>query len=404
MGRLVDVANKIEDAKKHGILHLTHQRLVKCPPELLAALAPPLSASLLRLDLSFNLLSSLPDALSALATLQMLYVNNNPRLASLPATLVQCAKLQVIDASATALNALPCEYARLATLKTLDIRATPLQRRWRKKGHLVLASDDDDDDDSDDDLDQELNVEQHRPTSKHSSVGVGSTLQLTQCQQILRKLRRKDERARLKLQLFEKLHNDVYRLGRMDTASATELRAMLQRVLKRFPLADELRSLVRNAERLFPTPPFTTTAVQRVATDTLRRAYEALRDETERTKRAADLEVKLRTLYFDRIDPSSVERIVRNIYEHVRELSDVKFLLKHAVELFPVNASDVDGRELQQKLMALQHEIAQERVAAVDKLLAAVLAVYSDTEPDQVRSLVDRVALLFKVRESEANG
>ncbi|TYZ62983.1 hypothetical protein PybrP1_001264 [[Pythium] brassicae (nom. inval.)] len=396
MGRRIDVANKVEDAKKHGLLHLTHRRLVQCPPELLAASTSPLSASLLRLDLSFNLLASLPDALGALAALRVLYVNHNPRLASLPSTLAQCAKLQAIDASATALDALPCEYARLANLKVLDIGATPLQRRWRKKGHVVRAPDDDSGD-SDDDLRQELDGEQqHRAAGKTSSVDVDTALQLTQCEQILRKLRRKDERTRLKRQLFEKLRDDVYRLERLDSASVTALRAMLQHVLKRFPLADELRGLVRNAERLFPSPPFALTAVQGVDVSALRRAYEALRDENERKKRAADLEIKIRNLYFDRIDPASVERMVLSIYEHVRELPDVKFLLRHAAALFPAHAKDVDGREIQLKLVALQQEIARERAAAVDQLFAAVKVVYSDTEPDQLQKLVDRVAALFK--------
>lgn len=402
MGRLVDVDNKVEDAKKHGLLNLTHQWLVRCPPELLAAVATPqLSGSLLRLDLSFNLLESLPDALGALAALQVLYVNNNPRLAMLPSTLVQCTKLQVIDASATALDALPSEYAQLMNLKKLDIGATPLRRRWLKKGHLVRAFDDDDSDDDDDD-DSALDLRSEHTNSNNSSNSSSATTtyhQLTQCQQILKKLRHKDERTRLKLQLFEKLHDEVYRLERLDTASAAALRAMLQLVLKRFPLADELRSLVRNAERLFPTPPFTAAAMDAVDVSALRHRYEALRSENERKKRGADLEIKIRNLYFDRIDPTSVERMVHSIFEHVRELPDVQFLLKHAAALFPPHAKDVDGREIRQKLVALQHEIARERATAVEKLLAAVRGVYSDTEPHEVQKLVDKVAALFKVSD-----
>lgn len=397
MGRLSDVASKIEDAKKHGLLTLTHLRLAQCPLEVLAPQSQ-LASSLVRLDLSFNLLTTLPDALGTLSALQVLYVNHNPRLARLPTTLAQCTKLQVLDASSTALSALPCEFARLERLKVLDIASTPLEQRWVDKNHLVLARDEGGDSDEDGDGGSIGSPTHKRRSNNSASSNENVTSPLTQCQQLLANLRHKDERARLKLQLFEKLRDEVYRVERSDTRSTTAIHAMLQRVLKHFPLADELRSLVRNTERLFPGSPFAISAMARVDAMAVRRAYEVLRSESERKKRAADLELKIRNLYFDRIDPTSVEGMVQSIYDHVRELADVKFLIKHAAQLFPPLAKDVDGHAIQQQLVALQLEIARERAAAVDKLLLAVKGVYSDTEPDQVQALVTKVAALFKVR------
>lgn len=374
------VASKAEDAKKHGLLELSHHHLTRYPRELLVV-NTELSTSLLRLDLSFNLLEVVPEAISFLAALQVLYLNHNPRLTQLPGSLNKCIKLQVLDVSCTALNALPCEYGRLERLKVLDIGATPLETRWLKKKHLAKTLNDDE-------------------TNNNEATVLAAQVSgppATQCQQILKKLRRKDERSQLKRQLFEKLHDQVYRIERVDTLAANAVHTMLQRALKLFPLAEELRSLIRNAERLFPSV-FTVPSMEKLDALKLRSAYETLRDENERKKRAADLEIKIRNLYFDRIDPTRVEKMVASIYEHVRALADVKFLLKHATQLFPQDARDVDGREIHDKLVALQQEIACERTAAVHKLLVAVKGVYSDTEPDQVQLLVTKVAALFKVQ------
>lgn len=378
MGRTV--ASKIEDAKKHGLLHLTQCSLLRCPSALFAA--QELSSTLFRLDLSFNMLESIPEAIGCLVELRELWLNHNPRLTSLPHSLIKCVDLQVLDVRSTAINALPCEYGRLQNVKVLDIGSTPLEKRWIKKEHITRVLEDGDDEDGDSGRNSDEFVDSETPT---------------RCQQLMKQLRRKDERSHLKHALFEKLHDEVYRIERVDIASALAIRAMLQRVLKHFPLADELRSLIRNAERLFPSA-FSGPAMEKVDALALRRAYEVLHHANERKKRAADLEIKIRNLYFDRIDPTTVEGMVKSIYEHIPDLHDIKFLINHASVLFPKDAKDVDGQEIHQKLVTLQQEIARERAAAIEKLLAAVKAVYSDTEPDQALKLVTKVVALFKVR------
>lgn len=90
--------------------------------------------------------------------------------------------------------------------------------------------------------------------------------------------------------------------------------------------------------------------------------------------------------------------MVKSIYDEIHELRDIKFLIHHAASLFPADVNDVNGREIHRKLQALQAQIAQERTDAVDKLLNAVKSIYSETEPQQVVDLVNRVAALFKVR------
>ncbi|RLN96423.1 hypothetical protein BBJ28_00002950 [Nothophytophthora sp. Chile5] len=397
MGRR-SVASKVEDAKKHGLLHLTQSQLTRVPPELFASASSSSSASsmtstefattLTRLDLSFNLLAgpqALPDALGSLVALRELYVNNNPRLTQLPSALMHCTKLQVLDASATALTALPQELGRLQQLRVLDIDDTPLQRRWEAKGLLSPTNEDED----------PLAFSLGGNDNQRAGTAVGKT----PCQQILLKLRRKDEREQLKRELFDQLRDKTYRLERRDdsaTASAVLLVA-LRRVLKLFPQAGDVRSLLRNAERLFPSE-FSVKTFEKLDSSRIRRDFDVLRTATERKKRAADLELKIRSLYFDRIDPTTVEPMVHGIYAHLPALADVKFLIAHAAKIFPKEARDVNGEQIQRDVVALQHEFARERAAAIDKLLVAVKTLYSDTEPDNVRTLVMSVAALFKVR------
>ncbi|DAZ98919.1 TPA: hypothetical protein N0F65_001358 [Lagenidium giganteum] len=360
MGR--GVTERIEDARKHGLLHLSYCRLSVCPS---LVFGPDFATVLVRLDLSFNSLTTLPDGVRVLANLHVLWVNNNPKLTSLPRALADCPNLSVVDASETALNALPCELGRLRHLHTLEIEHTPLEARWIEKKHVTMA------------------------------VTGDTTNPSDRCAQILTKLRRKDERVHLKLVLYEKLHDEVYQIERQDQARATRVQQMLQRVLKRFPLADELRGLIRNASRLFP-PTCSQSDMENVDAALLRFEYDQLRQQNDMKKLGAELEIKIRNLYFDRIDPTTVEGMVKSIYDEIDELKDIKFLLKHAAKLFPKEAKDVDGLELRQRLRALQEEIARERAAAIDKLLSVVSAIYSDTEPDQVHKLVSRVAALFK--------
>ncbi|KAJ0400180.1 hypothetical protein ATCC90586_009316 [Pythium insidiosum] len=373
MGLLL-LRDRIDDAKRHGHLQLSLARLERCPS--LVVSEPELCATLWRLDLSGNRLETLPDAIGALSALRVLWVNHNPRLTTLPAALARCARLEVLDASASALQALPSELGALERLRVVDIGATPLERRWLDKKVLSPVAEAATNHDDDDEL-------------RHAAAVA------TRGREIGAKLRRKAERERLKRELLVKLHDDVYRLERARPQDADALRAAIQRLLKRFPLADDVRSVIRNAERLFPAA-FSADALRAVDPTAFREAFDRLRADTERKKRAADLELKLRSLYFDRVEPPAVERMLRSIGAEIRDLGELKFLLQHARALFPREPADVDGAELRRRLLALQDELARERSAAIAKVEAAARAIYSDVDPEQVVQLVARVAALFK--------
>lgn len=376
----------------NGVLYWSQRGLERVPPELFspAAVAAALSTSLVHLDLSFNRLESLPDAIGAFVSLRQLLVNHNPRLTTLPGTLADCQQLRVLDASNTAISALPSALGRLEQIRVLAIEATPLENKWIAKHVLLLRPKRSDTLSAVDDTDTPVPA-----VTAPSSALSDEQSTITPCHRILRELRRKDERVRIKAELRDKLRFTMYRLDRSDMQAATSIDAMVRRVTKLFPLATDLRTLVRNAERFLPRS-FSAAAMTQVDPVAVRKAFDALADENDRKKRTADLELKLRAIYFDRIDPTAVEDIIQRIYPHVPLLADVKFLISHAAALLPANPADVDGAVIKQKIQQLQHELASERQAALDKLLIAVKAVYSDTEPDQVQLLVAQVAALFK--------
>ena len=120
-------------------------------------------------------------------------------------------------------------------------------------------------------------------------------------------------------------------------------------------------------------------------------------------KLAAELELKLRNIYFDRIDPQKVEGIVNGIYEVIRDLDDIIFLIKHAKVLFPERSEDVVAATVRDNLVQLQNKLAQERQAAIDGLERALKAYYAGmlTEKWKVaRIAVNPFLEIFALRSS----
>ncbi|KXZ50937.1 hypothetical protein GPECTOR_14g182 [Gonium pectorale] len=85
--------------------------------------APPLELlpSLTRLDLSANLLESLPDSLGCLTRLRSLDVSRNGALSALPEALCQLTALTSLDASHNVLECLPLRMERLVRLVELRL-------------------------------------------------------------------------------------------------------------------------------------------------------------------------------------------------------------------------------------------------------------------------------------------
>lgn len=71
---------------------------------------------------------------------------------------------------------------------------------------------------------------------------------------------------------------------------------------------DEIKSLIRNTERLFPADLVVADA------KAIRALFVRLKRENRMKKLAAEVELKIRAIYFNRIKPESVEGIVKVLY------------------------------------------------------------------------------------------
>lgn len=111
---------------------------------------------------------------------------------------------------------------------------------------------------------------------------------------------------------------------------------------------------------------------------------------------AADLELKIRAIYFDRIRPDTVEGIIKSIYQHVTKLEDVRFLLFFAKDLFPASPADIDGARLLRDLNTLRAQKKAERDAAIAMLIKAMSSLYADREPAVIEASAQSIAKLFK--------
>jgi hypothetical protein len=85
------------------------------------------------------------------------------------------------------------------------------------------------------------------------------------------------------------------------------------------------------------------------------------RRDTTKQRLAADVEIKIRNIYFDRIERPAVEVLLRSIYEHVHKLEDIQFLIKYASEVLPPIPEDADGAVVWDNILQLQDTLTAKR-------------------------------------------
>ena len=310
-----------------------------------------------------------PDDIAALPKLEQLWVNSNP-LRALPAALCRCTKLKVIDARETELADLPRELGRLKQLVEFDLRDVPaLAPKRAMRAHDV--------------------------------------------DQLVAHLAHKDVRLKLKGRLEDAMCEGCYREISDDPDSRALIRRIVLACFTQFKEDNaEVKSLIRNCDRLFPEKLDEPHGGRRSTWDdakvnalaaSIRTQFVVIKRDNERKRLAADVELKIRCIYYDAIDPERVEGIVHAIYGLVGELDDIKFLIQHAPSLFPPKSSDVTGELIANNIREMQERLARERAAAIDTLLKALANLYPDTEPAEVTELCTAVVLLFKVTEDIKN-
>lgn len=394
------LSTRYEQARRTGCLHLSHCGLDKIPPEVFEM------TDLVRLDLGWNELTEIPDEIAELGKLEQLWCNSNP-IKTLTPLLCKCSKLKVIDLRNTFINDIPREVGRLKNLVEFDLRGNTLRSKLSDKADSVID--------------------------------------------VMEHLAHKDVRRRLKERLEEDLREGIYREVADGEEATRMIKVLVKAVFQEFKDNAEVKNVIRNCDRLFPEDLELADAAK------IREVFVTLRRENEMKKLAADLELKIRNIYYDRIDPQKVEGIVKGVYSVViterspsefreravefesrirlmeapqseklqalhklsesisgltgtgqvnhkdlkflngmLQLDDIKFLIQFSPTLFPEHSEDIDPEVLRDNMRALQDKMAKERQAAIDTLFKALKAYYADTEPDDVKRLCAETSEFFK--------
>lgn len=141
--------------------------------------------------------------------MEQLWLNDNP-LAALPASIEACTALRSINLQCTELVKLPKQVSRLPAVTEIDLFDTPL-RSDQLQAYIM-----------------------------------GGTFGLMEY------LRGRDTRKHLKMALAEKLIYEVYPEEGASAAGTSAVSLLVKALLVEFPDPVEMRTVIRNAARVFP--------------------------------------------------------------------------------------------------------------------------------------------------------
>lgn len=300
---------------------------------------------LVRLDIGWNQITALPPEIKNFVKLEELWVNANP-LCEIPPEIQHCRRLKVLDMRDTDVEDLPKELSRLRCLVRVNTNGAPLKKRLKE------------------------------------AVAQGTDV-------VLSMLRRKDEIEIRKSKLDTRLRDGIYREASSTADGKRQIAELVASVFREFTDGDEQRNLIRNAERLFPQD--LGAADAKVIRTTLR----TLRRQNEKKKMAAELELKIRAIYFDRIKVETIEGVIQKIYAAIPTLEDIQFLLKYASQILPPHAKDIVASKVYESLVDMRKRLRAARASAVKSLRNALRTLYADVEPDDVELLLEAVSARF---------
>jgi len=339
---------------------------------------------LIRLDLSYNNITTLPPNISELTKLENLWLSNNP-LKLVPPELHLCRKLKVLDLRNTLVESIPREIGRMKNLFSISLEGSPIS-------------------------------DECRPFS-------GNT------EDLIAYLDTKDKRTTLAISMENDLLANLY----LETADMLEgtlmVKALVKAVCAQFPELGELKNVVRNADRLFPTRYTSPVELRRIFCQSvaksswrktaeklaireaikLKESYIKLTRENEMVKKSADMELKISAIYYDNHDPADIEGWLKSIYKEFKpqnyldegrtdcpDLEDISFVIQFATRIFPENPDDITGKLIRQNMLDLQKKLTAEREKCVKSIINSITALYSDREPHQVEGLGRKVGKLFE--------
>lgn len=347
---------KIRDGIKASefshVLMLSHATLISFPMQIFNQ-ENELLTKLLRLDLSFNCIQEIPHEISLLLNLKEIWISNNPLL-ELPSSIGNLKKLEVLDISNTKVSDLPPEIGLNVNLYELDWRNTPLSKFYNDTYNIV--------------------------TNDLSAVKVLLISFKT--------------RKNLEEQLYEMLSGTHFQFE-ADKPNILELIANLVKTISGlFTDLNEMKMFVRIADTLLPQK--TDLITPESLKLTISKFYN-FQKETHRKRMAADVEIKLRGIYFDRIERSLVMDVIDSIYDKVKTLEDIQFLCKYASQIFPPTPEECTGELVWDNILVLQSSLIAKREGAVKALAAAMQGLYPEQKPEIILLKAKEIGKKFEV-------
>lgn len=344
-----EIENRLVRAEQCQMLMLSHMGLHSIPARILNE--EMIMSMIVRLDLSNNFLKELPTEIYACASLVELWLQNNP-IDEIPLGISELRHLEVLDIAHTNVRSLPNELSTMEKLDEIDWFDTPLEVSLRAEHNIVT---------------NELPVYMELLTSEYT-------------------------RQKLEEQLLETLSGTKY----MKEAGLPGMAQMINDLV--FVLSDmyeqleEFSLFVRRADSLLPESIKDCTQKNLLK---VKHSFEEMQRDTTRQRLSADVEIKLRAIYYDRAERSEIDEMLHGIYDNVKLLEDIQHLVAYAKDIMPDDPKAATGPVVWENLLQHQEMLTEKRDAVINTLCTAMTSLYPEQKPSDLNDKGKEVAAAF---------
>lgn len=345
-----EMEHRLTRAEQCDMLMLSHMDLHSYPMGRLVREEVVMSR-IVRLDLSYNWITSLPSAINQCSALMELWLQYNP-LSELPAGISELKNLECIDISSTKVVDLPNEVATMEKLNEIDWYDTPMELALVKEKEIPVN-----------DLPALMDLLHDRYT-----------------------------REKLEEQLFETLNGTKYMKEADVPGMGQIISELVQTLSGMYEDLDEMALFVRRAESLLPEKLVDCTPNNLLK---VKNSFEEMQRETTRVRLSADVEIKLRAIYFDRAERSEIDEMLSGIYKNVKTLEDIEHLVKYAKDIMPDDPKMVTGETVWANLLAHQASLIEKREEVIKLLCTSMTGLYPEQKPEDIEKAGRYVAAAF---------
>lgn len=307
-----------------------------------------------RLDLSHNWIADIPESIGDLTGLKELWLFDNAPLSSLPVDMQNLIHLEVLDIRNTKISEIPKEFANLTKLSEMDWRDTPLEKNLQQQ----------------------------------YGVTVNDVFALKELLVAL------NERSILEVTLHEHLMGEHFLMDADNPHLKSAVDMLVEDISRAFDDLKDFKLFVKRTEKLLPP---SINQLKENTVSTAKEKFYQMRRDTDRQRMAADVEIKLRGMYFDRIERSECTELLDSIFEHVKLLEDIHFLCQYAPSLLPQDPKTANGEVIWENICAFQDDLIEKRNAATTGLSAAMSQLYPEQLPAAVLEKASETARLLQI-------